>query len=133
MKFWILALVPEKKINLLHILLLSSLKHTIEWTSVISSANQTGFWYHQWNHDTEKLFCKVKYNSAIISSESHLLPKPHLWIIMSGSSHIQSVLIGVEYRNCRRTLNVYLLFAILLGQIKSKLNYWLVTYKLASS
>ena len=41
---------------------------------------------------------------------------------MSGSSHIPSVLIGVEYRNCHRTLDVYLLFAILLGQIKSKLN-----------
>ena len=40
---------------------------------------------------------------------------------MSGSSHIQSVLIGVEYRNCRRTYDVYLLFAILLGQIKSKI------------
>ena len=41
---------------------------------------------------------------------------------MSGSSHIQSVLIGVEYRNCRQK-DAYLLFAILLGQIKSKLNY----------
>ena len=29
---------------------------------------------------------------------------------MSGSSHIQSVLIGVEYQNCRRTLDAYLLF-----------------------
>ena len=51
---------------------------------------------------------------------------------MSGSSHIQSVLIGVEYRNCCPTLDAYLLFAILLGQIKSKLNYRLVTYNLAS-
>ena len=51
---------------------------------------------------------------------------------MSGSSHIQSVLISVEYRNCRPTLDVYLLFAILLEQIQSKLNYRLVTYKLAS-
>ena len=42
---------------------------------------------------------------------------------MSGSSYIRSALIVVEYRNCRRTLNVYLLFAILLGQIKLKLNY----------
>ena len=25
---------------------------------------------------------------------------------MSGSSHIQSVLIGVDYRNCHRTLDV---------------------------
>ena len=31
---------------------------------------------------------------------------------MSGSSHIRSVLIGDEYRNCRRTLDVYLLFVI---------------------
>ena len=52
---------------------------------------------------------------------------------MSGSSHIQSVLIGVQYQNCRPTFDVYLLFANLLGQIKSKLNYRLVTYKLASS
>ena len=44
-----------------------------------------------------------------------------------GSSHIQSFIIGVEYRNCCRTLNVYLLFALLLGQTKSKLNYRLVS------
>ena len=30
---------------------------------------------------------------------------------MSGSSHIRSVLIGIEYRNCHQTLDVYLLFA----------------------
>ena len=30
---------------------------------------------------------------------------------MSGSSHIGSLLIGIEYQNCRRTLVVYLLFA----------------------
>ena len=53
--------------------------------------------------------------------------------LMFGSFHIQRVLIGVEYPNCCcRTLDVYLLFAILLGQIESKLNYRLVTYKLAS-
>ena len=52
--------------------------------------------------------------------------------LRSSSSHIQSVRIGVEYRNCRQTLDVYLLFFILLGQIKSKLSYRLVTYKLAS-
>ena len=51
---------------------------------------------------------------------------------MSGSSHIQNVLIGVKCWNCCQTLDVYLLFAILFGQIKSKLNYRLVTYKLAS-
>ena len=32
--------------------------------------------------------------------------------LVSGSSHIRSVLIGVEYQNCRLTLDVYLLFAI---------------------
>ena len=51
---------------------------------------------------------------------------------MSGSSHIQSVLIGVEYRNCCPTLDVYLLFAISMGQIQSKLIYKFVTYGLAS-
>ena len=51
---------------------------------------------------------------------------------MSGSSHIQSVVIGVEYRNCRRTLDVYLLFAIWTGQIQSKLIYIFLTYGLAS-
>ena len=49
---------------------------------------------------------------------------------MSGSSHTQSVLIGVEYRNCRPTLDVYLLFAIWMGQIQSKLIYVFVTYGL---
>ena len=39
---------------------------------------------------------------------------------MFGSSHIQSVLIGVKYQNCCRTLDVYLLFAIWMGQIQSK-------------
>ena len=52
--------------------------------------------------------------------------------LMSHSYHIQSVLIGIEYRNCRQTLDVYLLFAALHGQVKSKVNYRLVTYKLAS-
>ena len=37
---------------------------------------------------------------------------------MGESSHIQSVLIGVEYQNCCRTLDVYLLFAILIGVIQ---------------
>ena len=40
---------------------------------------------------------------------------------MPGLSHIQSVLIGVKYRNGRRTLDVYLRFAIWIGQIQSKL------------
>ena len=51
---------------------------------------------------------------------------------MSGSSHIRSVLIGVEHQNCRRILDVYLLFVIWMGQIQSKLIYTFVTYELAS-
>ena len=50
---------------------------------------------------------------------------------MSGSSHIGSVLIGVEYQNYCQTLDVYLLFAIWMGQIQSKLIYIFVTYELA--
>jgi hypothetical protein len=51
---------------------------------------------------------------------------------MSGSSHIQSVLIGGEYQNCCQTFDVYLLFAIWMGLIQSKLVYIFVTYELAS-
>ena len=54
------------------------------------------------------------------------------WSTMSGSSHNQSVLICVEYRNYCQTLDVYLLFAIWLGQVQSKLIYIFVTYGLAS-
>jgi hypothetical protein len=51
---------------------------------------------------------------------------------MSGTSHVRSVLIGVEYQNCHRTLDVHLLFAIWMGQIQSKLIYIFVTYGLVS-
>ena len=51
---------------------------------------------------------------------------------ISCSSHNQSVLIGVKYCNCLQTLDVYLLFAVWVGQIKSKLIYIFVTYGLAS-
>ena len=53
-------------------------------------------------------------------------------VLMFGSSHIRSVLIGVEYRNCRQILDVYLLFVIWMGQIQLKLIYMFVTYGLAS-
>ena len=46
---------------------------------------------------------------------------------MRESSHIQSVLIGVEYRDCCQTLDVYLHFAIWIAQIQSKLLNGLVT------
>ena len=52
--------------------------------------------------------------------------------LMRGPSHIRSVVIGIEYQNCGQNVGVYLLFPIPLGQIKSKLNYRLVTYKLAN-
>jgi hypothetical protein len=47
---------------------------------------------------------------------------------MRKSSHIRSVLIVVEYRNCCQTLDVHLLVAILIGQIQSKPIYKLVTH-----
>ena len=47
---------------------------------------------------------------------------------MSDSSHIQSVLIGVECQNHRQTLDLYLRFAIWMEQIQSKLIYIFVTY-----
>ena len=42
---------------------------------------------------------------------------------MCGSCHIPNVLIGIEYQYCRQTLDVYLHFAICMGQIQSKLIY----------
>jgi hypothetical protein len=46
---------------------------------------------------------------------------------MRGSSHIPSVLIGIKYRNCHQTLDVYFHFAIWIWQIQSKLLNGLVT------
>ena len=51
--------------------------------------------------------------------------------LMRGSSHIRTVLIGEEYRNFRRALDVYLCFWI--GQIQSKLLNRLVTNGLGES
>ena len=57
----------------------------------------------------------------------------HLYFsLVSSSSHIQSVVIGVKCRNCCRTLDVYLLFAFWMGPRQSKLIYIFVTYGLAS-
>jgi hypothetical protein len=49
-----------------------------------------------------------------------------LCFVMCESCHIRNVLIGVEYRNCRQTLDADLIFAIWMGQIQSKLicNLW---------
>jgi hypothetical protein len=54
------------------------------------------------------------------------------YLLMPGSSHIRSVLTVVKYQNCCRTLDVYLLFAIWMGQIQSKMIYIFVTYELSS-
>ena len=51
---------------------------------------------------------------------------------MSGLSHIQSLLIGVEYRNCCQILDVYLLSVTWMRQIQSKLIEIFVTYGMAS-
>ena len=50
--------------------------------------------------------------------------------LVSGTSNIRSVLIGIEY--CGGILNVYSLFVIWMGQIQSKLIYMFVTYGVAS-
>ena len=47
---------------------------------------------------------------------------------ISGSCHIRIVLIVVEFRNCCGTLDVYLLFAIRMGQIQLRLKYTFLTY-----
>ena len=58
--------------------------------------------------------------------------KTQIIICMSSSSHIWSVLIGIEYWNCHQIFVVYLLFTIWMEQIQSKLIYILVTYELTS-
>ena len=42
------------------------------------------------------------------------------WTQSLMTSHIQSVLIGVKYQNCRQTLDVYLCFAAWIWKIQSK-------------
>ena len=71
-------------------------------------------------------------NSYEFTSDHPFIESVSTLSVVSGSSHTPNVLIGVEYRNCRQTLDAYLLFAIFLGLIKSKSNHRPVTYKLAS-
>ena len=55
------------------------------------------------------------------------------WKLMSGSSHIRSVLIGVEYRNCCQTFAVDLLLLFGWGKFNQNwYTYLIVTYELAS-
>ena len=65
------------------------------------------------------LFIAEKLISLFTSSKTMRYVKT----LISGSSHIRSILIGVEYQNCRQTFVVYLRFAIWMGQIQSKLIY----------
>ena len=53
----------------------------------------------------------------------HLTKKEDMISKLNAYIHMQSFLIGVEYRNCCQTLDIYLLFAIWMGQIQSKLIY----------
>ena len=39
------------------------------------------------------------------------------------SSHIRSVLSGVEYQNCCRILDAYLLFVVWMGQVQNWFTY----------
>ena len=61
--------------------------------------------------------CWLIFDETIVMSpiifEYHL----DIWKLLCSSCHIRSVLIGVKYQNWRQTWDVYLLFAILLGQI----------------
>ena len=62
------------------------------------------FW---WGHNKTLTQGFVFYlNYLIESSTPNFSP---IFCLMCGSSHIRSVLIGVEYRNFRQTLDVYLL------------------------
>ena len=66
------------------------------------------------------------------TTELTLIAKYVQTVMPGDSSYIRGVLIGVEDRNCRQTLDIYLPFAIWMGQIQSKLIYVFLTYQLAS-
>ena len=70
--------------------------------------------------NTENPFFKSFSIELAKSSFDLLVPLESL--LMCGSCHIRSVLIGIDYYYFCRIWDVYLLFTILLGQIKSKLN-----------
>ena len=78
---------------------------------------------------------KVEKHSYIMATTSILLIcELELWFHLCLVHLIFKVciLIGVKYWNCCWTLDVYLLIAIWMGQIQSKLIYIFVTYELAS-
>jgi hypothetical protein len=65
-------------------------------------------------------------NSLSFYTKLSVFSNELITILTCGTSHIRSVLIGVKYQNCCQTLDVYLLVAILIGLIQSKLDYKLV-------
>ena len=67
-----------------------------------------------------------QFSWGIIYFDKYILKRSNKSNLMSGTS--RGVLIAVEYRNCRRILDVYLLFIIWMWQIQSKLIYIFVTY-----
>ena len=72
-------------------------------------------WSHLWHKLVTCLFLEGGSEDIVIGPKNSF--ECFLTSLMRGSSHIQSVLIGVEYQNCPRTLDVYLLFAICLCKV----------------
>ena len=63
----------------------------------------------------QRMFDETQYTKIIFKERKYLFSTLKV-VKFFDKCHIRSVLIGVEYQNCHRTLDVYLLFAILLGQ-----------------
>ena len=68
------------------------------------------------NQQQTQQFMSQKQQVQTEQNQQQKLGNPTL-LSMCGSCHIQNILIGVEYQNCCQTFDVYLLFAIWMGQI----------------
>ena len=120
------------------------------WLFVLIFQNQCRQYEVQFHHFRQdicrNLVCSISFVGHLNSCQPHVQSfcpfisssqspcnKVLCWaLFLCGSCHISSFLIGVEYWNCRQPLDVYLLFAIWIGQIQSKLIYICVSYELAS-
>ena len=60
--------------------------------------------------------------SGIVFHAQNVNEGKSFWF-MCDSCHIRNVLIGVKYRNCHQTLDVYLPFATWMGQIQNKTSF----------
>ena len=70
-----------------------------------------------WSRLHHGVSCSSKISYFLIFHDSDIASfKSDSITLVYGSCHVRSVLIGTEYRNWRQTLDVYLLFTILLGQ-----------------